>query len=110
MKEETSTKSISFQTLDGSKAFSVPVDVTSTFINFSPGRKVMIKMKDLYTDIRDGGMRIGGVYVSNGKRSGWSYDGRAICKCAKPSCTVVSEEDLAQHVTIAEAKTDAMTT
>ena len=40
-------KSISFQTLDGSKAFSVPVDVTSTFINFSPGRKVMIKMKEL---------------------------------------------------------------
>ena len=47
-------KSISFQTLDGTRAFSVPVDVTSTFINFEPGRKVMIKMQNLYTDIKDG--------------------------------------------------------
>ena len=39
-------KTISMQTLDGTKAFSVPVDVTSTFINFDPGRKVFIKMKD----------------------------------------------------------------
>ena len=55
-------KSISFQTLNGSKSFSVPVDVTSTFIDFAPGRKVLIKMDGLYTDIKDGGMRIGGLF------------------------------------------------
>ncbi len=101
-------KSISFQTLDGSKAFSVPVDVTSTFINFSPGRKVMIKMKDLYTDIRDGGMRIGGVYVSNGSAQVGRMTAGQYASALNRSCTVVSEEDLVQHVTIAEAKTDAM--
>jgi hypothetical protein len=58
-------KSISMQTLDGSKAFSVPVDVTSSFINFEPGRKVLIKMKDLYTDVSNGGMRIGGIFVNS---------------------------------------------
>lgn len=40
-------KSISFQTLDGSKAFSIPVDATNTFINYEPGRKVLIKMDGL---------------------------------------------------------------
>lgn len=101
-------KSISFQTLDGSKAFSVPVDVTSTFINFSPGRKVMIKMKDLYTDIRDGGMRIGGIYVSNGSAQVGRMTAGQYADALHRSCTVVSEEDLVQHVTIAQAKTDAM--
>lgn len=101
-------KSISFQTLDGSKAFSVPVDVTSTFINFSPGRKVMIKMKDLYTDIRDGGMRIGGIYVSNGSAQVGRMTAAQFTNALNRSCTVVSEEDLVQHVTIAQAKTDAM--
>ena len=55
-------KSVSFQTLDGSKAFSVPVDDSSLFINYPPGKKVLINMDGLYTDIKYGGMRIGGLY------------------------------------------------
>lgn len=102
-------KSISFQTLDGSKGFSVPVDVTSTFTNIEPGRKVMIKMEDLYTDVSYGGMRIGGIYVST---SGTASVGRLAeadyKKALNRSCTVVSEEQLVKHVTINQAKTDAM--
>jgi hypothetical protein len=49
-------KTISFQTLPTiaqpqPSAFSVPVDVSSTFITFEPGRKVFIKLQNLYTDL-----------------------------------------------------------
>lgn len=100
-------KSVSFQTLDGSKAFSVPVDAYSTFVNYEPGRKVLIDLTGLYTDINDGGMRIGGLY---GNSSGGSEVGRLTLDqfkaSVKRSCTVVNEDELVQNVTIAEAKTD----
>ncbi|MEN9322842.1 MAG: hypothetical protein RL699_622 [Bacteroidota bacterium] len=101
-------KSISMQTLDGSKAFSVPVDATSTFINYEPGRKVLIKMDGLYTDIKYGGMRIGGLYANS---TGAAEVGRLpepdFKASVNRSCTVVSEDQLVQHVTIAQAATDA---
>lgn len=101
-------KSISFQTLDGSKAFSVPVDATSTFINYEPGRKVLIKMDGLYTDIKYGGMRIGGLYATS---TGTAEVGRLpepdFRAAVNRSCDYVSEDQLVQHVTIAQATTDA---
>lgn len=101
-------KSISFQTLDGSKAFSIPVDATNTFINYEPGRKVLIKMDGLYTDIKYGGMRIGGLYANS---SGGAEVGRlpeADFKASvQRSCTAVNEDDLVQHVTIAQAMNDS---
>jgi len=97
-------KSISFQTLDGSKAFSVPVDAYSTFINLEPGRKVLIKMDGLYTDIKDGGMRIGGLY---GNSSGGAEVGRLtvsqFTEAVNRSCTTVNENALVQQITIAQA-------
>lgn len=102
-------KSISFQTLDGTKGFSVPVDVTSTFTNFEPGRKVLIKMKNLYTDIYNGSLRIGDIYVSaTGVASVGRLSEANYKNVLNRSCTVVSEEDLVQNVTIAEAKNDAL--
>ena len=105
-------KSISFQTLDGSVGFSVPVDVTSTFTNFEPGRKVLIKLKDLYTQSPTSftiGKQIGDIYTST---SGSTSVGRLAeakyKKVLNRSCTVVSEEDLVKHVTISEAKNDAL--
>lgn len=101
-------KSISFQTLDGSKAFSIPVDATNTFINYEPGRKVLIKMDGLYTDIKYGGMRIGGLYANS---SGGAEVGRlpeANFKASvQRSCTAVNEDALVQHVTIAQAMNDS---
>jgi hypothetical protein len=111
-------KSISFSTLDGSRAFSVPVDVTSTFTNFEPGRKVLIKLKDLYIDSPTSGaigMRIGGIYVS--PTSGVASVGRLSVfdygKVLNRSCTVIGEDEviggttLVKHVTVNEAKSDA---
>jgi hypothetical protein len=101
-------KSISFQTLDGSKAFSIPVDATSTFINYEVGRKVLINLDGLYTDINDGGLRIGALY---GNSSGGAEVGRMplsqFRKSVQRSCTTVSEDDLIQHVTVAQAMNDA---
>lgn len=102
-------KSISMQTLDGSKAFSVPVDVTSSFINFEPGRKVLIKMKDLYTDISNGGMRIGGIFVNSSNVPAVGRLSESLYKTVlNRSCTVVPESSLVKTVTIAQAKNDAV--
>lgn len=101
-------KSISFQTLDGSKGFSVPVDVTSTFTNFEPGRKVLIKLKDQYTDVSNGSLRIGGIFVSStgvasvGRLNAFQYK-----TVLNRSCTVIKEDDLTRTLTINQAKQDA---
>ncbi|TXI64571.1 DUF5689 domain-containing protein [Flavobacterium sp.] len=102
-------KSISFQTLDGSRAFSVPVDVTSTFINFEPGRKVMIKMQNLYTDIKDGGMRIGDIYLdpSDGSVEVGRMSNALYLSALERSCTVVNEDDLVIETTLSELQNDA---
>lgn len=101
-------KTISFQTLDGSKGFSVPIDATSTFISFTPGRKVFVKMKNLYTDLSNGGKRIGAVFISS---SGNASVGRLLESQYKEvlvaSCQLVNEDDLVRTMTIAEAKNDA---
>lgn len=100
-------KSISFQTLDGSKGFSVPVDATSTFTYFQPGRKVLIKLKDQYTDISNGGLRIGALFVNS---SGTASVGRLSVfdygKVLNRSCTSVDEDDLVRTLTVNEAKQD----
>jgi hypothetical protein len=100
-------KSISFQTLDGTKAFSIPVDVSNTFINFEPGRKVIIDVDSLYTDVKYGGIRIGGLYANS---SGGAEVGRMtqadFLKHVKPTCDIVDEDQLVQHVSITDAKTD----
>ncbi len=104
-------KSISFVSVDGTKGFSVPVDVTNTFTNFEPGRKVFIKMKDLYTDSPTSGaigMRIGGLFVnSSGAASVGRLNALQFSTVLQRSCTKVKEDDIVQHVaTIADAKND----
>ncbi len=104
-------KTISFQTLpeDGPvKGFSVPVDVTSTFVNFEPGRKVLIEMKNLYTDVSNGGMRIGAIFVNT---SGAASVGRMpesqYRSVLNRSCEIKPESELVRTMTINEAKQDA---
>ncbi|WP_035655292.1 DUF5689 domain-containing protein [Flavobacterium filum] len=106
--EGTFFKSISFQTLDGSRGFSVPVDVTSTFINFEPGRKVMIKLQNSYTDISNGGLRIGDIYVNSsnvpsvGRIPEYKYK-----SVLNRTCNIVPESQLVRTLTVNEAKQDA---
>lgn len=101
-------KSISLQTLDGSFGFSVPVDVVSTFIKFEPGRKVLIKLDStVYTDIKFGSLRIGALYEGGstpevGRMSVTQYE-----DVLNRSCTIVSEEELVQNLTVAQTLNDS---
>lgn len=106
-------KTISFQTLPTAtqpqpSAFSVPIDVLSTFITFEPGRKVLIKMKDLYTDFSNGSRRFGGIFVST---SNVPSVGRLSVVAARAalnkSCLIVPEDQLKRTLTIPQALNDA---
>lgn len=100
-------KSISMQTLDGSKAFSVPVDIESAFASYEPGRKVFIKMQNLYTDVSFGGMRIGGLFVNTSNIPSVGRLSRTqIQSSIVKSCTVVNEDELVQTLSISELLND----
>lgn len=104
-------KSISFQTLATDKTpaigFSIPVDVSNTYIDFRVGNKVYIKLKNQFKDLYFGGMRIGSLYVSN---AGDPTIGRVSQNDYKnvlnASCTVIDENQLVKSVTIEEALND----
>jgi len=100
-------KTISFQTLDASFGFSVDVDVTSTFINFEPGRKVLIKLNGLYTQMYNGSLNLGGVYLINGFATIGRLPEADYLTYLNRSCTVVPEETLVQHVTLTQLKNDS---
>lgn len=99
-------KSLSFQTLDGSFAFSVPVDANSLFINFEPGRKVLIKLKDTYNQIYNGSLEIGGINVSMGFAVVGRLSPAEYKEVLNRSCTVLNEEELLQHPSIPELQND----
>ena len=105
-------KSISFQTLatetTPTVGFSVPIDASNAYINYRVGAKVYIKMKDLYTDIYYGSMRIGGIYsnsyghASVGRMTPSLYQNQLIA-----SCTYLKEDLLIKKVTVPELLNDA---
>jgi|LauGreDrversion4_1035100.scaffolds.fasta_scaffold24761_2 hypothetical protein len=106
-------KSISLQTLATATTpavgFSVPVDASNTYVDYRPGVKVFIKMKDLYTDIVYGSMRIGDIYVnpsssiaSVGRLPQTKYKDKLIA-----SCTNVSETVLVKQLTVSQLLNDA---
>jgi len=96
-------KSISFQTLDGSFGFSVPVDNASYAASYDVGRKVLIKLDGTYTDKYMSSVRIGALY--NGAVGRLTNDQAATV--LNRSCTVVSEDELVRDMSIANAKNDA---
>ncbi len=98
-------KSISFQdvpTATGTPiGFSVSVNKSMTFADgFYPGRKVYIKLKGLYFGMLFGSLKIG----SNGNLDG--IEPLDYQKFLFPSETVVSEETLVRHMTLANARLD----
>lgn len=104
-------KAISFQTLatDQTPAigFSIPVDVSNSYIDFRVGNKVYIKLKNQFTDLYFGAMRIGSLYVSN---AGDPTIGRVSQNDYKnvlnASCAVIDESQLVQTVSVEEALND----
>jgi hypothetical protein len=105
-------KTLSLQTLasDGTPVigFSVPVDVSNTYIDYRVGNKVYVKLKNQFTDLYYGGLRIGSLYVSN---SGDPTIGRIsqndFRNVLNASCTTIDEDKLVTKLSIEEALSDA---
>jgi hypothetical protein len=105
-------KSISFQTLGTSTmpavGFSVPVDVSNTYVDFRIGNKVYVKLKNQYTDVYYGSLRIGGIYVNSynegavGRLSQNDYK-----KVLNASCSTLNEDLLMRSLTIPDLVSDA---
>jgi hypothetical protein len=105
-------KTISFQTLatDTQPAigFSVPVDVSNTYIDFRLGSKVYIKLKDQYMDIYFGGLRIGTIYVNSYNEGGVGrLSQNAYKKVLIASCTQLSDQVLTKKITLSELMNDS---
>lgn len=105
-------KTISFQTLatatTPAMGFSVPVDASNTYIDFRLGNKVYIKMKNQYTDIYFGGMRIGSIYVNTYNEGGVGRISPNDYKnVLNASCTMVSEELLVRSISITDLLKDS---
>lgn len=104
-------KAISFQTLATDKmpaiGFSIPVDVSNTYIDFRVGNKVYIKLKNQFTDLYFGGLRIGSLYVSN---AGDPTIGRVSQNDYKnilnASCKVIDESQLVESISVEEGLND----
>lgn len=104
-------KTISFQTLAKDRfpatGFSLPVDASNTYIDYRVGNKVYVKLKNQFTDLYYGGLRIGSLYVSNagdptiGRISQNEYK-----NVLNASCTMIDEERLVLPLTIEEALND----
>jgi hypothetical protein len=105
-------KTISFQTLatatTPSIGFSVPVDATNTYIDYRLGSKVYVKLKNWYTDINYGSLRIGDMYVNSLNEGGVGrLSQNEYKKVLYPSCTNVSEALLVRQMAIPDLLHDA---
>jgi hypothetical protein len=105
-------KTISFQTLATATTpaigFSTPVDASNTYIDFRLGNKVYIKMKDQYTDLYFGGMRIGSIYVNTYNEGGVGrISQNDYKKVLNASCTILAEDLLVRPISIPDLLHDS---
>ena len=105
-------KSISFQTLATATSpavgFSVPVDATNLYIDYRLGNKVYLKLKNQYTDISFGGLRIGSIFVNSYNEGGVGrLSQNDYKKVLNASCTNVKEEVLVRSLSMSEALHDS---
>ncbi|MCW2121100.1 DUF5689 domain-containing protein [Flavobacterium sp. 7A] len=105
-------KTISFQTLatttTPSIGFSVPIDASNLYVDYRLGNKVYLKLKNQYTDIYYGGLRVGGIYAN-------AYNESSVGRLSQndyknilyPSCTTLADGQLIKSVTIPELLKDS---
>lgn len=105
-------KSICVQSKDGTIGLSIPIDNTNLYLNYNPGRKVFLKMKNTYTDLNYDGLRVGSLYVYPGSRSAtvgrlslFDYPDIAV-----RSCEVVDEKELITITTLDEISNEKLNT
>ena len=95
-------KSISFESVDGTKGFSIPVDNYNLFNQYEPGRLVYVNLKDLYIQKKYNATLIGNLYNNGiGRLTGVEY--RNILKA---SCTKVNEDEIVKNLSLSAAKSD----
>ena len=105
-------KTISLQTKASERipaiGFAVPVDASNTYIEYRVGNKVYVKLKNQFTDLYYGGLRIGSLYVSN---SGDPTIGRVsqneVKSVLNASCTNADESQLVESLSIEKALNDS---
>lgn len=104
-------KTISIQTLPIKNAvtrgFSIGVDATNSYIDYRVGRKVFIKLKNQFTDINYGSLRIGSLFVNAyGNASVGRIDQNDYKNILNASCVVIDENKLVRSVTVPELLND----
>lgn len=104
-------KTISVQTLPNKngavQGFSMGVDATNTYVNYRVGSKVFVKLKDQFTDIKFGSLRIGSLYVN-------AYGNASVGRIVKndyknvlsASCVVIDESKLVRSLSVSELLND----
>ncbi|UUV22525.1 DUF5689 domain-containing protein [Paenimyroides aestuarii] len=96
-------KSVSLQNLEGTKGFSISVDMYNISNDMAPGRKVYIYLEGMYFSIVHGSLVLGDLYeeTSVGRMRPQDF-----YKKVFPSAEVVAEEDLLKSITLADLKSD----
>lgn len=104
-------KTISLQTKASERisaiGFSVPVDASNTYIDYRIGNKVYVKLKNQFTDLYYGGLRIGSLYVSNaGDPTVGRISQNEYKNVLNASCTIIDENQLVESLSIEQALLD----
>lgn len=96
-------KKMYLTSLDGQIGFSLSINQTALYLDYQPGRKVYIKLKDLYVQLSHNTLAIGALFNGNvGQIPTLDYR-----KSVLRSCSTVSQEDIVQPMSLDQALTDA---
>lgn len=91
-------KVIYLNSLDGKIGFSIAINQVSTSTEYGVGRTVFIKLKGLYTQIRNNSLQIGALYNGNvGQIATTDYKKHLI-----GSCAITEESSLVKQLTLAD--------
>ncbi len=89
-------KTVSIQNIEKTRGFSITVDMYNIYTEAEPGRKIYVKLKDLYYTLKDGALVIGAEYEGTvGRMRPQDFK-----KHIQLSAEVVDEEDLLSIVDI----------
>lgn len=105
-------KTISFQTkaseTNPAIGFSVPLDASNTYIDYRVGNKVYVKLKNQFTDLYYGGMRIGSLYVNGaGDPTIGRISQNEFKNVLNASCTIIDENQLTESLSVEQALDDS---
>jgi len=105
-------KSLSLQTLGTESTppigFSIPIDQTSMFTIYEPGRKVYVKLNERYLSITNGSLIIGELFLNgSGDASVGRISPSQYGDIVLRSCEIKPESELVRTLTVNEAKQDA---